>query len=85
MNILIVGTGYVGLVSGACFSNLGHQVICVDNDSTKIESLLQGQIPFYEPGLPELVKQNRDAGRLHFSTSLSENLNNADIVFIRVY
>jgi UDPglucose 6-dehydrogenase len=84
MNILIVGTGYVGLVSGACFSNLGHQVICVDNDSTKIESLLQGQIPFYEPGLPELVKQNRDAGRLHFSTSLSENLNNADIVFIAV-
>lgn len=84
MNILIVGTGYVGLVSGACFSNLGHNVICVDNNQEKIQTLNNGQIPFFEPGLSDLVAKNKEAGRLQFKTTIVEDLNKVDVVFIAV-
>ncbi|MCM1505192.1 MAG: UDP-glucose/GDP-mannose dehydrogenase family protein [Muribaculum sp.] len=84
MNIAIVGTGYVGLVSGACFSEMGIDVTCVDIDTTKIERLKQGEIPIYEPGLSDLVKRNVEAGRLHFSTDLTEVLDYVEVVFSAV-
>ncbi len=84
MNIAIVGTGYVGLVSGACFAEIGINVICVDVDQTKINLLLNGQIPIYEPGLEELVMKNVKAGRLHFTTDLTSCLDNVEIVFCAV-
>lgn len=84
MNIAIVGTGYVGLVSGACFADTGANVTCVDVDTKKIERLKKGEIPIYEPGLDELVLKNVKAGRLKFTSSLPEVLNEQEIVFSAV-
>jgi len=84
MKLTIIGTGYVGLVTGTCFAEVGHQVICVDNDPRKVEVLRGGQMPIYEPGLAEMVQKNVAAGRLHFTTSTSEGVENSDVIFIAV-
>ena len=84
MNIAIVGTGYVGLVSGTCFAEIGANVTCVDVDANKIERLKNGEIPIYEPGLDDLVLKNVKAGRLKFATSLADVLNEQEIVFSAV-
>ena len=84
MNIVVIGTGYVGLVSGACFSEFGFSVTCVDKDPDKITSLEQSRIPIYEPGLDDLVKRNASAGRLQFTTKLGPAVSAADAVFIAV-
>jgi len=80
----MIGSGYVGLVSGACFAEFGANVICVDKDESKINSLLEGGIPIYEPGLDDLVKRNVNSGRLNFSLELENAVSNADLVFIAV-
>ncbi len=84
MRIVMVGTGYVGLVSGACFSEFGWDVVCVDNDGDKIAKLLRDEMPIYEPGLEDLVKRNVAAGRLHFTTDLVSAIADAQAVFISV-
>ena len=84
MNIAIVGTGYVGLVSGTCFAEMGVDVTCVDVNREKINGLLEGNIPIYEPGLEEMVLRNSKEGRLHFTTDLASCLDNVDIVFSAV-
>ena len=84
MHVAVVGTGYVGLVSGACFSEFGHNVICVDKDAGKIAGLKRGEMPIYEPGLQKLVEGNAEAGRLSFTTDLAEAVKDADAVFIAV-
>ena len=84
MNIAIVGTGYVGLVSGTCFAEMGVNVTCVDVNEQKIQALLNGQIPIYEPGLDEMVLRNHKEGRLNFTTDLSTCLDKVDIVFSAV-
>ncbi len=84
MNIAIVGSGYVGLVSGACFAELGHKVICVDNDAAKIKALKRLKIPIYEPGLNELVKRNHKAGRLSFTTDIKAAVKKSVAIFIAV-
>ncbi|MBL1406669.1 MAG: UDP-glucose 6-dehydrogenase [Hyphomicrobiales bacterium] len=84
MKVVVIGTGYVGLVSGACFADFGHQVTCIDKDLSKIEALKQGIIPIFEPGLDDLVKSNVNAGRLKFSTDAKDVVADAEIVFIAV-
>ncbi len=84
MRVAIIGTGYVGLVSGACFSEFGVDIVCVDKDAGKIETLIAGKMPIYEPGLEDLVAKNVDAGRLSFTTDLSAAVASADAVFIAV-
>lgn len=84
MKIAMIGTGYVGLVSGACFADLGHTVICIDNDEDKLEHLDRGEIPIYEPGLEELVKKNVSAGRLSFASWTTDEIGDQDAIFIAV-
>jgi UDPglucose 6-dehydrogenase len=84
MRIAMIGTGYIGLVSGACIADFGHQVTCVDKDSAKISALNSGEIPIYEPGLKDIVQSNVRQGRLLFRTALSEALDRADAVVIAV-
>ena len=84
MNIAIVGTGYVGLVSGACFAEMGANVTCIDIDHGKIDRLRRGEIPIYEPGLDELVRRNVRAGRLFFSTGLETVIDDVEAVFCAV-
>ncbi|MEJ6008290.1 UDP-glucose 6-dehydrogenase, partial [Novosphingobium sp. AS3R-12] len=84
MKIAMVGSGYVGLVSGACFADFGHDVVCIDKDPAKIDSLNAGVMPIYEPGLAELVASNVKAGRLTFTTELPEAIRDAGAIFIAV-
>ena len=84
MKIAVVGTGYVGLVSGACFAEMGLDITCVDVDRKKIDALNNGLIPIYEPGLEELVKRNVEEGRLHFTTELTDCLDKVEVVFSAV-
>ena len=84
MKICMIGTGYVGLVSGACFADLGNNVWCVDKIQEKIDILNNNEIPIYEPGLEEIVIKNKKAGRLKFTTNLSEAVRKSDLVFILV-
>jgi UDPglucose 6-dehydrogenase len=84
MDLSIIGSGYVGLVTGACFADVGHNVICVDNDMQKIKLLQAGKVPIYEPGLEEVIHRNVSAHRLHFSSSIAEGVDKSQIVFIAV-
>ena len=84
MHIAVIGTGYVGLVTGACFAEFGVDVTCVDVDESKIARLKQGEIPIYEPGLDQIVEKNVKAGRLHFTTDIAEGVKNAEVVFLAV-
>lgn len=84
MNITMLGTGYVGLVSGTCFSEFGFNVCCVDKDQEKIFNLNNNIVPIYEPGLENLIKKNKDSGRLTFSNDIDGNIKKADVVFIAV-
>ncbi len=84
MKISIVGTGYVGLVTGSCFADVGNQVLCVDKDQSKIDLLRNGQIPIYEPGLEKLVKQNVEQKRLQFTTDIKQAVDHAEVIFIAV-
>jgi UDPglucose 6-dehydrogenase len=84
MKLTIIGTGYVGLVTGTCFAEVGHQVICVDNDAAKVKMLQSGGIPIYEPGLQELVQKNVAVGRLSFTNNTAEGVEKSDVIFIAV-
>lgn len=84
MRICFVGAGYVGLVTGTCFADLGNNVICVDNNEEKINTLKSGGIPIYEPGLNEMIERNINKNRLSFTTSITEGVESSDIIFIAV-
>jgi UDPglucose 6-dehydrogenase len=84
MDLAIIGSGYVGLVTGACFADIGHNVVCVDNDPQKIEALQAGKVPIYEPGLEEVIHRNVSAHRLRFTGSIQEGVENSQIIFIAV-
>ncbi|QLG42263.1 MULTISPECIES: UDP-glucose/GDP-mannose dehydrogenase family protein [unclassified Paenibacillus] len=84
MNIAVIGTGYVGLVSGVCFSEIGNQVICVDNNEAKVKMLNEGNVPIYEPGLKELMASNMQAGKLSFTSNIADAISQSDIIFIAV-
>ena len=84
MKLAVIGTGYVGLVAGTCFSETGNEVVCVDIDEAKIATLQQGKIPIYEPGLEEMVRRNAEEQRLMFTTDVDSAVRNSSIVFIAV-
>ena len=84
MNIAVIGTGYVGLVVGACLAETGHDVICADVDAGKVARLNKGEIPIYEPGLEPLVADNLEQGRLEFTTDVAEAVRQSDVIFIAV-
>src|SRR5688572_631072 len=84
VKIAVVGTGYVGLVAGACFAESGNDVVCVDKDAAKVRTLKAGRMPIYEPGLEEIVRRNRQEGRLSFTTNLTKAVRDSAIVFIAV-
>ena len=84
MKIAVVGTGYVGLVTGTCFAEVGIDVTCIDIDQKKIDGLKEGIMPIYEPGLETMVKKNYEKGRLHFSTNLAESIQDCETAFIAV-
>ena len=82
MKIAVVGTGYVGLVSGTCFAETGNQVTCVDIDENKVERMRNGEVPIYEPGLEVLFERNTKQGRLNFTTNLEEGIKDAEVIFL---
>ena len=84
MRVCMIGTGYVGLVTGTCLAEIGHDVICVDNNAQKIDSLQKGHIPIYEPGLDSLVKKGVKAKKISFTTSIKEGVTKSDVIFIGV-
>jgi len=84
MKLAVIGTGYVGLVSGTCFAEMGNDVICVDNDKNKIDDLNNGKIPIWEPGLEEMVIRNSEGGRLTFTANIKDAVKDSDICFIAV-
>src|SRR5437879_13486384 len=84
MDLAIIGSGYVGLVTGACFADVGHNVTCVDNDAQKIKQLQAGEVPIYEPGLEEIIHRNVSARRLRFTGSIQDGVGNSHSVFIAV-
>lgn len=84
MRVCVIGTGYVGLVTGVCLAHIGHHVICVDNNVEKVKLMKSGQSPIFEPGLSELMQENSQAGRLEFTSDLAEGVEHGDILFIAV-
>ena len=84
MKIALIGTGYVGLVTGTCLANIGHDIICVDHAEEKVEALNSGKIPIFEPGLAEIVQSAKSSGKLVFTTDLAEAVRSVDLIFIAV-
>ena len=84
MNVCVIGTGYVGLVTGATFADLGNEVVCVDKDESKIARLQRGEMPIYEPGLEEIVRRNMEEGRISFTTDIGEGVRRSLVIFIAV-
>ena len=84
MKITIIGTGYVGLVTGVCLADFGNDIICVDNDKEKIDILNRGQLPIYEPGLKEIIERNRQYKRIEFTTDIKYAVSNSEVIFITV-